>query len=427
MNKISPICINDGEVFDADKLTDFEINDLLSTTNGTTTINFVGVVLSKNSVLISFPKHFEHQKLSLNEKTEYAKSISSLIVRGQSTISPKKKKCNRINEFPIDSYLTIISYFKKYGIYNKKIKMENKTNQGRINWKKTIRKSPKIIQDIGIIFLPIISEKNIDSSVFLSDCMQFILSNTYEQYSNILNFLVPYKNFPSDNIFKNSKACVRKLKSIKNAYFKDTEKELIFAMINYFEWLSHRNGILAITTTNFSSYWESMIHVFLNKTFLGIENDQLYFSDKPMYSFKKQREQTETNENREYSNTNGFSIEFDHICITDENDEIILFDSKYMKNIKELNYKQAFYYYFLREKYPNAKIFNGLIAPTHGEPYNKVHIDRTLIDGVTTEMGYSDGLKIVEHYLNLKTVIDHTLLNIVDFRKEMRSRSKLNQ
>lgn len=423
MSKTIPICINDGEVFDSEKLNDFQINNLLRSTNGTTTINFVGVIVSQNNTLLSFPKHFDHQQLSIEEKKEYAKSIASLLVKGSSTTNPGKKD-TKSNEFPMDRYLAIVDYYKKYGIYNKKIRVENKTNQGRPNWKKTIRKSQKIIQDNGIVFLPVISVKNKNSSVFLSDCMQFILSHTYEQYSDILNFLLPYKNFPSDNIFKNFKACVRKLKLIKNRYFKDTEKELIQAMISYFEWLSTRNGILAVTTTDFPLYWESMVHIFLNKTFSGIENNKIKLSKEPTHRFYKQSENTETKENREHSQTQGFSIEFDHFSINDREDEIVLFDSKYMNSISELNYKQAFYYYFLKEKYPQATIHNGLIAPTHDLPYDIVHIDRTWIDGVTVEKGYSDGLKIMVHYLNLKTVIDFTLSNIVGFKKEMRKRSK---
>ena len=254
--------------------------------------------------------------------------------------------------------------------------------------------------------------------------MQFILSNTFTQYSDILNFVLPYKNFPSDNIFKNYKACVRKLKLIKNSYFKDTEKELIQSMIKYFEWMSTRNGIMAITTTDFPSYWESMIHVLLNKTFSGISDDKLILKNEPTYKFVKRTENTESEENRIYSNTQRFSIEFDHLSISENKDEIILFDSKYMKSISELNYKQAFYYYFLKEMYPQSTIHNGLIAPTHGAPYNKVHIDRTWIKGVSKVKGYSDGLKIVVHYLNLKTVIDFSLSNILDFKKEMRERTK---
>ena len=424
MSKRIPICINDGEVFDSEKLNDFQINNLLRRTNGTTTINFVGVIVSRNHTLLSFPKHFDHEKLSLEEKKEYAKSIASLLVKGSSTTNPRQTD-TKSNEFPMDRYLAIVDYYKKYGIYNNKIRVENKANQGRPNWKKTIRKSQKIIQDNGIVFLPVISVKNKNNSVFLSDCMQFILSYTYEQYSDILNFLLPYKNFPSDNIFKNFKACVRKLKLIKNKYFKDTEKELIQAMISYFDWISTRDGILAVTTTDFPLYWESMVHIFLNKTFSGIENNKIKLSKEPTHRFYKQSENTETKENREHSQTQGFSIEFDHFSISDREDEIVLFDSKYMKSISELNYKQAFYYYFLKEKYPQAVIHNGLIAPTHGAPYDRVHIDRTWIDGVTVEKGYSDGLKIVVHYLNLKTVIDFNLSNIVEFKKEMRKRSKL--
>lgn len=423
MKKKTPICINDGEVFDGKKIDGFQIDNLLRSTNGTTTINFVGVIISKDNILISFPKHFDHEKLSIEEKKEYAKAIASLLVKGSSTTSPKNKE-GKSNEFPLDSYLSVVNYYKKFGIYNKKIRVENKINQGRPNWKKTIKKSQKVIQENGIVFLPVISIKNKNSSEFLSDCMQFILSNTFTQYSDILNFVLPYKNFPSDNIFKNYKACVRKLKLIKNSYFKDTEKELIQSMIKYFEWMSTRNGIMAITTTDFPSYWESMIHVLLNKTFSGISDDKLILKNEPTYKFVKRTENTESEENRIYSNTQRFSIEFDHLSISENKDEIILFDSKYMKSISELNYKQAFYYYFLKEMYPQSTIHNGLIAPTHGAPYNKVHIDRTWIKGVSKVKGYSDGLKIVVHYLNLKTVIDFSLSNILDFKKEMRERTK---
>lgn len=54
MSKTIPICINDGEVFDSEKLNDFQINNLLRSTNGTTTINFVGVIVSRNNILLSF-------------------------------------------------------------------------------------------------------------------------------------------------------------------------------------------------------------------------------------------------------------------------------------------------------------------------------------------------------------------------------------
>lgn len=95
-----------------------------------------------------------------------------------------------------------------------------------------------------------------------------------------------------------------------------------------------------------------------------------------------------------------------------------------MNKIKDLNYKQAFYYYFLKAKYPYAKIHNGLIAPTEGKDKSEVHIDRSWINGITKESGYSDGLKIIVHYLNLKKIIDFTLSNIHEFKKEMRERSK---
>ena len=50
---------------------------------------------------------------------------------------------------------------------------------------------------------------------------------------------------------------------------------------------------------------------------------KLKFSGKATYSFIKQSEYTESKENREYSKTKKFSIEFDHIFVSKNEDEII--------------------------------------------------------------------------------------------------------
>ena len=65
-------------------------------------------------------------------------------------------------------------------------------------------------------------------------------------------------------------------------------------------------------------------------------------------------------------------------------------------DVNSFNYKQAFYYYYLRGKYKNAIIKSALVIPTSGERETVVHVDRQHIDG----------LYIREEYINLKDVID---------------------
>ena len=64
--------------------------------------------------------------------------------------------------------------------------------------------------------------------------------------------------------------------------------------------------------------------------------------------------------------------------------------------MNSFNYKQAFYYYYLRGKYKNAIIRNALILPTSGERKTIVHVDRQHIDG----------LYIREEYINLRDIIN---------------------
>ena len=97
-------------------------------------------------------------------------------------------------------------------------------------------------------------------------------------------------------------------------------------------------------------------------------------------------------------NRTPYKIQYDHISIDNINKAVIIFDSKYFNNeVNELNYKQIFYHYNLMQKYKGYTINNGLLIPTEQEYYTKVHIDRMDLDGV----------KIIEHYINLNDVLNH--------------------
>lgn len=123
----------------------------------------------------------------------------------------------------------------------------------------------------------------------------------------------------------------------------------------------------------------------------------------------------------------GSSIAFDHF--REEEKKIFLFDSKYTKNDKMpgLNYKQAFYHYYLMSIFPDKTIVNGLILPTSSTYSHYLHVDRATrvifnpdnFDFYTTDSSFVDGLKIMEHKINLKETIELGARNIDRFRSNM--------
>lgn len=143
-----------------------------------------------------------------------------------------------------------------------------------------------------------------------------------------------------------------------------------------------------------------MINEYLNDKFVEIQNDKIIWGvSKGVVFYKPDMEYVESDEIiKKEKDRNVYKVQYDHISIDNNNKVVIVFDSKYFNNeVNELNYKQLFYHYNLMCKYKNYTIYNGLLIPTEKEYYTKVHIDRTDLDGV----------KIMEHYINLKDVLDN--------------------
>ncbi|HEM4818806.1 TPA: LlaJI family restriction endonuclease [Streptococcus suis] len=416
-NKLKTHFLTDGEELDGDIA--LKIPDYIRNYGSKKSCNFVGMILQDKDVFYAFPKQFEHSSLSIEEKTHVMKGLLQLLYRGGSGSGTGIQ-----NEFPFDAYQVVVSYMKKYGLYQRQSKIEKMGYSGRINWNKTIRKSNSIVQKNGIVYMPFVTVHNVNYSEFISECMEFVLSYTFDKYSQFIDVFYTYSNFPSSPIFNNFSRCILELERIRGNYFKDEEKKLINALIQFFKWRTSNQSDLILATSKFDTYWESMVEVFLNGKFSRIDpkTDKIEWSSKFQISgkkfFKPEKEAAEANrpKDADYS-IGGRMIQFDHFHINELEKEIILLDSKYFNqtSFKELNYKQAFYYYHLKSIYGNEyKIFNGLIAPTSGEYRVKVHVNRQdKTDDMTDEK--IDGLKIVEHYINMAEAIEYSKENLSTF------------
>lgn len=386
--------VNDGQAVDKDFVNSWEIFDYCDQYNGSLTISFVGAIIKNNKILFSFPKHYkvdddEHNQVSC------MKQILYILSKSKASYGSFDKGIK--GEFPIKAYLGILMHYKKYGLYLSNEQHYENGYAGNIDWNRTVNKSNKIIQKKGVIFFPFIIKRTKDKSVFISECMNYVLSDA-SRYKKFINTIMPYEYINKNNIFNNLRYVLNELKRIRNLYFKDIEKRLINNLIEYIDWKSTTRDNVRLITLKFENYWEVMINEYLNDGFCGIEEDQIIWGEKKQNRFyKPEMEYVESVEKRlQYRSRNPYKIQYDHIFIDDDNRKIVIFDSKYFNaEVYQLNYKQLFYHYNLKQKYPKYIIYNGLLLPTEKNYYKKIHVDRTDLDGV----------KIVEHYINLNSVL----------------------
>ena len=229
--------------------------------------------------------------------------------------------------------------------------------------------------------------------------MDYILFDFYNTFQTLLDDIHPYKRQFYNPIFDEYDFCIAKLQILSGRLFKDYERLLLKSLIRYFQWKSNRSKSSKFLTLYFEWFWERMVHSYLSNHVLITGDD---------YEITTELQPTKLNiikpdnmdiEQRKEGERSRFSIQFDHYLkiVTGRSQPLILlFDSKYFSNdVNAFNYKQAFYYYYLRGKYKNAIIKSALVIPTSDVRKTVVHVDRQHIDG----------LYIREEYINLKAVI----------------------
>lgn len=403
----------DGDEFGYDFFEKWGLLKYCNIKNNKGKINFVGIVMKNKEILFSFPKFFSIPK----KESEILNSINNILMLLEITQSTVGSFDKGIKEnFPLKAYLEIVFYFKRRGIYVKEVIGNSKGYKGQISWKKTIERSNKIISKSGIIFTPFIIKGKNEKKVFISRCMEFILSDVNENYKKIITHTFPYNsNKCIDKEVLGFDKTIGKLKKIKAYSFKDTEKELINNLIEYFRWKSTSKKNIHMITFNFERYWQSMIELYLNHNFKEYDSSRELIiweddcnkgwnfktSSKKYFESDSMRVQLES---KEPDRKHHYYI-FDHVSkVIDK--QIVLLDSKYYKQTNGIEYKQLVYNYVLKEEmknYMNKKnfideidIINGLILPTNKKYYSSIHIDRSDLDGI----------KIVKHYVNLNQVID---------------------
>lgn len=361
--------------------------------------DFVGFIITEKEIIISFPKHYYSKNYQITDKD--ISLISKLMIKTR-YLSGLDNDLGIYNNFPLTSYLYICNYYKKYGLYNESKSKRQKGYKGKIDWTNTIRKSNKVISGNNLIFLPFIIQKNMSLEVFLTECMVYALNEGFNRFGRYFDVGVSINKMTNNPMFRNKDIVIKQLNLLKSEHFKDNERLLIEHLIRYFKWSNKSGNRTILITKNFENYWEVMVEGFMNSKLSEIkESGELIFKrNSNRYNFSQEIEYIESLEVRESRLSRSFSVEYDHLCIQLD-DIAYLFDSKYYKEIRGLDYKQMAYYYILRssEKYINKQVINGLILPTEKEYHHRVHLDTRDREGLLKD------LLIIEHYLNVKKVI----------------------
>ena len=304
----------------------------------------------------------------------------------------------------------------KYGIYKEEEVLVEKNSRGKISWKDTIKKSNVIVSKDNLIFLPLYSKKKNTKDAFISQCMVYVINHTLKNFPYFIE-LPPVRGKECKiDFLANKDYTLRQLYQYRNTIFKDYQKELLEALISFFEKYNKNpnGGAIHIKINYFDMIWEKMVNKYLNDCFVKVdkENRKLEFKYeriKRANHFNSKKFNIDRSEHK-------FSIKPDHYC--EEEDNMYVFDSKYYDEISDLNYKQFSYTILLGNSQlgNNKNLYSALLLP--GKNRGKLHLK---LDIPYCQLNQGCNY-IIEQFLDVKLLMKNYLnMNIEKELKEQKN------
>lgn len=357
-------------------------NDLFYSNDGNVYANFVGVVQRGNEILISMPKHFmkihDFKKCDNSKKKEYIRLIMDSInesTKGYQN-SDYQFKDNDNTTFALAAYFKVYDYFSKYGLYHE-VRQEIKPNKGnKISWKDTLHRSTKFITGGNLIFSPLFYKKKTTDETIITDCMIFIINYTSQLLGELMT--LPSNSRIADRGIKPSilgnTAIINRLQEILSRTFKDINQQLIKNIIIFLKQVNSSPWkVPDIKYYTYSSVWEQAVQKYLINHFKGIdESKNVIFTPELEYtnSFIKKPMYYNTVKNHQ-----DWYLEPDHFLIEEATKHIYVFDSKYYRQLNDLNHKQFVYHVLLSNKYPKYEIFDSLVMPSENPTRTEEYVN----------------------------------------------------
>lgn len=381
--------------------------------------SIVDFVFNKDNILVVFPKHYfstveleryncTHAELNYDIRLLF--EVVQKYRQNTDSSAPARKYMGAQDryesEYPFMPFFRVYDFYQKYGLYTEKNEKIVAGGNGKVLWKTTLDKAQKIISKNNLIFSPLYVKKKNLKSVFITDCMAFIIDYTVELFSCFLCMKKTGYHCRKFDFLNNIDYVISQLRQYENKTFKDMHKRLIASMIDFFEQYKYQTkaagGNIHIRIRYFDMVWQDMVEKYLNTHFAGMHPTDNGVVFNPTQQISPVHFNKTTYRDVDDS-PHDFSIELDHMAY--DNDKLYIFDSKYYYEVSSLNYKQFSYNEILRYHYPQLMEINSvLILP--GRENCKLHFSL----GVDYIGSRRIGTRIIEQYLEPK----HLMMSYLD-------------
>jgi hypothetical protein len=220
--------------------------------------SFVGIKYIEGKPEIHFPMSYNIP----NENHECQKSIFSLfrtiyISNHYSKESLNGNFINPRNEMPIYSYLWLINDYLSNGLYSNRDIVYKKNENGKINWKKTLKSNP-LFTDNGAVFINTVTSKHID----INDIISRIQIRCLNIANQTIGFIYGNISVPKDEVMFSNDYLISILRKEQIKTFVDRKKHLVNELINILSDSTYDievNRIRTYGTYNFEIVWEQII------------------------------------------------------------------------------------------------------------------------------------------------------------------------
>ncbi|MEH7885120.1 hypothetical protein V7654_12465 [Bacillus sp. JJ1609] len=412
MNDYKYLIVQDGTLLKSDLEKKFKryftYRDIRSNNIGDY-INFVGFIFTEEEALVSFPKHFfsEESLSKINRDNLNVDIYLDLLFKIiQKNISRENKRLLEVKQeinkgYPFEAFSAIYQYYQKYNLFTQERNNKKFGYSGKILWKDTFKKSPLVLNQGNLLYLPPVMQDRVSDFVFISKCMAYVINTTLDTFHFL--FKLPLVSLEYRDInFSNKEKIINHLRDIKSHLFKDIHLRLIEDLITFFKNEHHGSKHYEIKIYSFHLIWEDMVRYYLNNHFSKINNEteEIIFNSRDNKKLNFQKREFELDSRKKNKGVKTYRIEPDYFL--DEVDNRYIFDAKYYSELDKLDYKQVAYY-FLLENFKNdkkLKIYNALFLPTSKSGFMKIHfhLDKE-------HSGVEEGFKIMEYYLNMREIL----------------------
>lgn len=326
---------------------------------------FVGIKSDGSDVFVSFPLGYDLSETVDNNHKDIRTLINILsrfTEKKESYLpnSPINSMIEDVN-FPIQSYLEVISYYLSNGYYIEKEVRYNKSNRGKIDWSRTIKTQKPYPYENSYVYLDFIVKNSvINTSSLITMINEYCVHESFSKLGWLFTSFMPNK----PRIAFNKELFLRTIYSEIDNTYNDINKKLFSSMINIIKYIGSidDNKSFHFGTNNFEYVWEKLVDF----TY-GIDNKEDYF---PRTKWKLKNNKNKVNS----------ALEPDTIMISD--DKIFILDAKYYKYgetflmsdlpnsssiNKQVTYSEYIYYHnkFKNEDEESPEIYNLFILPSN--------------------------------------------------------------